>query len=359
MIPKQQIEAAKQANLPEVLLSLGKKIIHSGANFQSKNHDSLKFFRQNGVWLYKWWSRNGEVGDGIQYLMRHCLLSFPEAVAALSGSPITQQTAPADNKRNISEPQNWKTPKWQTESEKLIQFSRSCLFGPNGKERLSYLVQERGLQIDTVRQRCLGWLPLKKQMPSKLVIPSYDSRGNLIRIRFRMDKSGPEQERYRISKGSNPKAPFPLNVASGKPIMILESELDAILIAQEAGDYVGVLGMGTTALKLGVAISDYLIKNIPAILISLDNDQSGREKTTQLIKQFPHALDWPVPKRHGKDPGEAWKHMCLRKWVKSGLEKSEKKEGVNHAKGGVPWTNDLTVKNPKIVTLRTASGNTS
>lgn len=334
MIPKQQIEAAKQANLPGVLQSLGIEIVLSGANFQSKNHDSLKFFRQNGVWLYKWWSRNGEVGDGVQYLMRHCLLSFPEAVAALSGSPITQQKAPADNQRHISEPQKWKTPKWQTEGKKLIQFSRSCLLKPNGKERLSYLMQERGLQIDTIRQRCLGWLPPKMQMPSKLVIPCYDSRGNLIRIRFRMDKSGPEQERYRISKGSNPKDPFPINVASGKPIVILESELDAILIAQEVGELMGVLGMGTTALKFDGAIADYLIKNIPAILISLDNDQSGRAKTTRLIKQFPHALDWPVPKRYGKDPGEAWKHMCLRKWVKSGLEKSAKKRrGESHERG--------------------------
>ena len=323
MIPKQQIDAAKQANLPGVLQSLGIEIVLSGANFQSKNHDSLKFFRQNGVWLYKWWSRNGEVGDGIQYLTRYCLLSFPEAVATLSGSPITQQKASGVYRlhRPILKPQKWKTPKWQTESKKLIQFSRSCLFGPNGKERLSYLVQERGLQIATIRQRCLGWLPPKKQMPSKLVIPSYDSRGNLVRIRFRMDKSVPEQERYRISKGSNPKDPFPINVASGKPIMILESELDAILIAQEAGDLIGILGMGTTALKFDGAIADYLIKNIPAILISLDNDQSGRAKTIQLIKQFPHALDWPVPKRYGKDPGEAWKHMRLRKWVKSGLEK--------------------------------------
>lgn len=328
MIPKQQIEAAKQASLPDVLKSLGLEIVLSGANFQSKNHDSLKFFRQNDVWLYKWWSRNGEVGDGIQYLMRHCFMTFPEAVAALSGSPIAQRKTHADNKRHshISEPHNWKTPKWQTESEKLIQFSRSCLFGPNGKERLSYLVQDRGLQTDTIRQHCLGWLPPKRQMPSKLVIPCYDSRGDLIRIRFRMDKSGPEQERYRISKGSNPKAPFPINVASGKPIMILESELDAILIAQEAGDHVGVLGMGTTALKIGNAISDYLRKNIPAILISLDNDQSGRGKTTELIKQFPHTLDWPVPKRFGKDPGEAWKHMCLRKWVENGLEQSSQRQ---------------------------------
>jgi len=177
-------------------------------------------------------------------------------------------------------------------------------------------MQERGLQIDTIRQRCLGWLPPKMQMPSKLVIPCYDSRGNLIRIRFRMDKSGPEQERYRISKGSNPKDPFPINVASGKPIVILESELDAILIAQEVGDLIGVLGMGTTALKFDGAIADYLIKTSRLFSSAWITIKAAGPKTTQLIKQFPHALDWAVPKRYGKDPGEAWKHMCLRKWVK-------------------------------------------
>jgi len=326
MIPKQHIEAAKQANLPDVLQSLGIEILVSGANFQSKSHDSLKFFRQNGVWLYKWWSRNGEAGDGIQYLMRHCRLSFHDAVSALSGASFTEQKATAEYRRHrsILKPKEWTTSKWQNESKKLIQYSRACLFGPNGKERLSYLVQERGLQIATIRQRCLGWLPPKKQMSSKLLIPAYDSRGNLIRIRFRMEKSGSKQERYRISKGSNPKDPFPINVASGKPIMILESELDTILIAQEAGDLIGVLGMGTTALKFDGATADYLTKNTPAILISLDNDQSGRAKTTQLVKQFPHAFDWTVPKRYGKDPGEAWERMCLRKWVKTGLETSKK-----------------------------------
>jgi hypothetical protein len=228
MISKQQIEAAKWANPPNVLQSLGIAIVTSGASFHLKDHDSLKFFHQNGVWLYKWWSRNGEVGDGIQYLM-----SFKEAVAVLSGSPFTEYKAdPVEQLRHrISKPQHCKTPKWQSESKKLIQFSRSCLLGPNEKERLSYLMQEWGLLIDTIHQRCLGWLPPKRQMPSKLGIPCYDSRGNLIRIRFRMDKSGPEQERYRISKGSNPKAPFPINVAPRKPIMILESELDAIFIA--------------------------------------------------------------------------------------------------------------------------------
>ena len=65
--------------------------------------------------------------------------------------------------------------------------------------------------------------------------------------------------------------------------------------------------MGTTATKSNPAMIRYLTDEIPIILISLDNDQSGREKTTTLISELPNAIDWPVPERYGKDPGEAWK----------------------------------------------------
>ncbi len=54
-------------------------------------------------------------------------------------------------------------------------------------------------------------------------------------------------------------------------------------------------------------------------LISLDNDQSGKEKTTSLINELPNAIDWPVPGKYGKDPGEAWKRINLGAWIEAGL----------------------------------------
>jgi len=326
MIPKQHIETAKRADLPRVLKGMGIEIVSNGKGYHLREHDSLKLFQQDGIWLYKWWSQGGEVGDGIQYLQRHCAMSFPEAVATLSGPIISVNSTPQHVGQHDShcpesknKPKQWMTEKWQIASEKLIRVAQAHLFGPNGKERVSYLVHERGLHIDTIRQHQLGWLPASRQMPSKLLIPSYDSQGNLIRIRFRIDNPAPGQERYRISKGSNPNLPYPLGVSSRKPVMIVESELDAILIAQEAGDRVGVLAMGTTGAKLSPAMTRYLTDRIPIILISLDNDQSGREKTTSLMNQLPNAIDWPVPEKYGKDPGEAWKRINLRAWVDAGL----------------------------------------
>lgn len=322
MISKQTIETAKQAHLPDVLKSLNQQVVRSGADYYLKEHDSLKFFRQNGVWVYKWWSRNGEVGDGIQYLMRYCSMSFQAAVEVLTGQPSTLYPVPIQKPsgKNLQKP--YKNQNWQQKSRRLIHFSKASLFGPNGKERLSYLTKQRGLQLNTIRKHRLGWLPAKEHMASKLVIPCYDSHGKLMRIRFRMDDCS--QERYRISKGSCPKAPFPINVAPGKPLMILESELDAILVAQEAESHTGVVAMGTTAFKLEGAFSDYLLNQCPVILVSLDNDPSGIQRSAQLIEQFPNAINWPVPVCHGKDPGEAWKTMSLIKWVKAGLKQSRK-----------------------------------
>ena len=103
--------------------------------------------------------------------------------------------------------------------------------------------------------------------------------------------------------------------------MVLESELDAILIAQEAAEHIGVLGMGTTGTKFNPAMIRYLSDRIPIILISMDNDQSGKEKTTTLIGELPNAIDWPVPEKYGKYPAEACKKINLKQWVEDGLER--------------------------------------
>lgn len=320
MIPKEHIEMAKRAHLPRVLQGMGIEIVSNGKGYHLREHDSLKFFQQDGIWLYKWWSRGGEVGDGIQYLQRHYGMSFPQAVATLSGAMILQNSHQNSNyPESKKRPEHWKTKKWQSDSEKLIRVAQSYLLGPNGKERVSYLIYKRGLHLDTIQQRHLGWLPAKGHMPSKLLIPSYDSRGHLIRIRFRIDIPGPGQERYRLSKGSNPDSPYALGVSSAKPLMLLESELDAILVAQEAGEHVGVLGMGTTGTKLNPAMIRYLTNKIPIVLVSMDNDRSGRDKTTALISELHNAIDWPVPAKYGNDPGEAWKRVNLQEWVQVGL----------------------------------------
>jgi DNA primase len=315
MISKATIDAAKHADLPGILSQLGIELVQNCHGYHFRQHDSLKLFQKNGIWLYKWWSRAGEVGDGIQYLQRHLGMTFQEAVATLSGSSMINHA-----KNHWALPQPWLTENWQRSSQKLIQAAMWHLWRPHGKECFLYLVNQRGLYPQTILKHRLGWLPQNGHMPAKLLIPSYNSQGQLIRIRFRIDKPQKDQERYRIRKGSNSCAPFPISIRPGKPIIIIESDLDAILIAQEAGVLTGILSLGTTGSKLTPAMIRFINKNIPLTMIGLDNDEAGKVLTTRLLKELSKAVNWPVPLKYGKDPGEAWKTMDIRKWIEQGIK---------------------------------------
>jgi len=322
MISKTEIYAAKHADLPGILQKLGIELVQNANSYHLRQHDSLKLFQKNGIWLYKWWSRGGEVGDGIQYLQRYLGMDFHEAVATLSCSSIVK---PHTKRLPSHMAKEWQTKKWQMASQKLIEVAVSNLLGPNGKERFLYLVEQRGFYPRTILNHRLGWLPQKDNMPSKLLIPCYNSQGNLMRIRFRIDKPKKNKERYRIRKGSSPSSPFPLGVIHSKPLIIVESELDAILIAQEAEDLSAVLSLGTTGNKLTSAMICFIKEKIPLTMICLDNDDSGKMLTNRLLNDLSNAVAWPIPPGHGKDPGEAWKTMNIREWIEQGIMKHKKK----------------------------------
>ncbi len=324
MTPRIQIEAAKYANLPDLLQRMGFSVVTEGHGSHLRDHDSLKFFRQNGVWLYKWWSRGGEVGDGIQYLQRYCGMSFKEAVEALTGGMIFYENDCQRGSRSIRNrrpvykgPEQCVSDEWQNKSQKLIRVAGAFLLNGSGRNRLPFLVHERGLQLETIKKRRLGWLPEKNGMPSKIVIPCYTNKGALMRIRFRIDST--IQERYRVSRGSNAHLPFPLGISCNKPVVIVESELDAMLVFQEAEDRVGVLGLGSTGAKFSLEMIRFLNEKTPIVLISLDNDRAGAKRTVSLMKALGNAINWPIPQKYGKDPGEAFKRMDLGRWIEKGV----------------------------------------
>jgi hypothetical protein len=190
-----------------------------------------------------------------------------------------------------------------------------------GEKYIRYLKNIRGLTLTTIKKYDLGCLPAKKNMSSKLVIPCYSSKGELIRVRFRMNGSNPEERKYRLLKGSNFDKPYPLSISTKKPVIIVESDLDGMLISQESGERIGVLCLGSTSVRLQPDVINYLNKRIPFVLISMDNDKSGRSKSVELKSQLEKYLDWPVVEVFGNDPGEVWKKMNIKLWIESGIKK--------------------------------------
>ena len=337
MISKETIELAKRGDFPDVLMNLGVKLKVNGNGYQLVQHDSLKIFRQNGIWLYKWWSRDGEVGDSIQYLQRYHNMNFIQAVKLMLNKSIVHmrhhEYFPEEREKlklngngngngNVYQKlENWLTNNWQLRAERIICYGINNILSHLGEKTIWYLINRRGLKLKTIRKYCLGWLPAKNNMPSKLVIPCYSSKGKLIRVRFRIDDSHAE-ERYRLLKGSNFDMPFPIGISQKKPVIMVESDLDGILISQEADKRIGVLCLGSTSIELKPEVINYLNEKIPFVLICMDNDKSGREKTEKIKCQLINVLDWPV--EIGKDPGEAWKKMNIKLWIESGIIKYER-----------------------------------
>jgi hypothetical protein len=202
MIPKEQIERAKRADLPMVLKSMGIELVPNSRGYHLKEHDSLKLFQQDGIWLYKWWSRNGEVGDGIQYLQRHCGTSFPEAVAILSGTRTFQNTKSRHvNRQNlhcldpIKKPEEWRTQKWQSNSEELIRVGQSYLLRPNGKERISYLVHDEAFTLTLSGNVVWDGCPqkticLRNSLFPVMIVRAISSESDFVLIPLILDRNG-------------------------------------------------------------------------------------------------------------------------------------------------------------------------
>jgi hypothetical protein len=101
--------------------------------------------------------------------------------------------------------------------------------------------------------------------------------------------------------------------------MVAESELDAILIHQAAGELITVLGLGSASARPDLRTAEQL-KRVRTILIALDKDRAGADNTKWWLDHFRQAVRWTIPVGKGKDPGEYHQGGGgLRLWVRAGL----------------------------------------
>jgi DNA primase len=192
----------------------------------------------------------------------------------------------------------------------------------------------RGLKPETIEAAGFGWNPVERYedreawgleplrdekgnvkklwLPAGLVIP-LQVNDALLRLRIRRPQGEP---RYVIVSGSDMK-PMNLNL-DRKHFVIVESELDGLLIEQEAGDMAGVVALGSAQAKPNQELKG-LLKRAFSILVSLDFDEAGAKAAWKFwLETYPNAKRWPTP--YGKDPSDAaQKGLNIRAWVEAGL----------------------------------------
>jgi DNA primase len=287
------------------------------------------------IWPEKgrFWCRGcGLKGDEVDFLRTFEGLSFKEACER-TGKDIAGRRSSDVRSRSAWEPRaiEPREAAWQEKAEAFIRWAQDRL-----ADVLPSLL-DRGISEETARRfrlggcpkdlwrTCEAWgLPEKKNdqgkskklwIPAGLVIP-YGTPVERIRIRR------PEGEpRYYLLPGSGTAAM--LIRGGGQAVVIVESELDAMLIHQDAGELVDVAALGNAQARPDTTAVSFLAGK--KILVALDSDQAGaKEAWNWWSRHFPKAKRW-IPIR-GKDPSESKRNgLNLKEWIEVGLEEQRAK----------------------------------
>ncbi len=229
---------------------------------------------------------------------------------------------------------------WQKRATAFVKSAANRL--QTTGEALKWLEDERGISRKTARRFLLGWNEkaryftrsewglteetkdngkLKKLwIPRGLVIPRYSHAGQLAGLKIRrpdadiLNESG---SRYVFVSGGSTTWAF--YGAERAAFIIVESELDAMLLHQAAGENLTPVSTGG-AMASPDAGSFNILSQARHLLISMDRDRAGDSLAFGLLKIFSLASLFPLPKTYGKDHTEAIQAgLNLAQWVKTGL----------------------------------------
>ncbi len=292
-------------------------------------------------------------GDCIQFLRDFEGLTFHQACERL-GRPVPDsrdltRRAPSLSSAGKWDPKVYASPEdlWREKATKLTWWAHDQLFESANAAELRWLQEVRGLTLDTVFFFALGWNPglkgkdlfrpreswglmeVKSEetgkprrlwLPVGLVIP-WIYHDELRRLKIRRRKPVEFGPPYYVIPGSSMATMIlPSRAANGwacKVWLVVEAELDAILVWQEAGDLCGVIALGSASVRPDAAAAA-ILRQAVHIIVALDNDEPGRKEFKWWAENMKESAWHPAPK--GKDPAEAWKAgVNIREWVIAGL----------------------------------------
>ncbi len=275
----------------------------------------------------------GVSGDAIDFVRRleHC--DFPEAVAILTGRPLTRHAvrgpariaplpAPTVAPRPPTEPSSGPSG-IDPEAAALVERAAVALWEPAAEAALDRL-RARGLSDETIRAARLGWtgpVAIPKSNGSGtyeargVVIPWFGRDGRLALVKIRQpDRIKPKYaEAYR----DPPRVlcyPGPEAVRPGRPVILAEGELDRLCVASLLADLgVSVVTLGSASGRPAPALLTRLLAATPWYAAH-DADPAGDRAS----EAWPDAVRARPPEGHNDwceayraDPVALLRHWCL------------------------------------------------
>lgn len=304
----------------------------------------------------RYWCRGGSTGgkgcdsqgDAVQYLRDFRGLSFQEARESLGVPPDRAA------QRRLG-PRPVQAPEWEPHVEaappelwriKGAAFVAHCEEALARRPLVLEWLDQRGITQAAARACRLGFhdqlafrplsawgLPAPPRKDGKtpklallpgLVIPFFE-HGELHKLKLREFECAPwpewaQGDKYREIKGSNQRYSV---YGQGRDLaIVVETELDAMLLAERVGDLALCLATGSAQRKPDAAAA-LLLKSAKLVPNALDSDDAGAKAAwSWWDKHVPGVKRWPVPKRLGKDPGDlARAGVDVRQWVLAGVRR--------------------------------------
>lgn len=251
--------------------------------FHEDRRPSFSVDSTSGRW--RCWSGCGH-GDAADLVMRREGMNFPQAVELLAesfshqGEGIQAPRLVSAPRRRSYEPPDL-APDLRREGEKLVIEAERRLWEPRNRKALMYLI-ERGLTAETIRKARLGLIvraavPFKNRpgryTTSGITIPWFDADGRLALLKVR--RPAGSDPRYHPTYWGRPTIyPSPAEVKPGRPLVIVEGEFDALLLAQELDDRVPVITLGPASARRNRAVDAALAVAFP-LYVATDSDPAG------------------------------------------------------------------------------------
>lgn len=299
--------------------------------FRMQPHFQGSDWHERGRWFCR--ECHPKWSDAPGYLMTFHKMNYPDACRELGIEPKGRQEILAPASRPAWKPRETAPPPsvWQEKAAEFVARAEKNLWEDTGAGTRTYL-EGRGLSGNFNKWAKLGWNPethydeykiwglppepnekgntKKVWLPAGVVIPVFGADGQVLRVKIRRSEPDAKSKYIAITGGA---ATSFMVLGDAPATVVVEAELDALLLYQEAGDLATMLATGSAQYKPDAEVFDRL-KAATVVLVALDAEQSGYAAWKWWRDNLPNARFCPVPV--GKDPTEAHQEgVDLRAWV--------------------------------------------
>lgn len=281
-------------------------------------------------------------GDAISFLRQLYGLSYREACERLRIEPKQRNNVP--RAKPVLKPKIVEEPSdlWKEKANSFVEWSHKQLLSNDDGLRL---LKARGFRDELADCFVLGYNPQtffrertnwglpqevkedgkirKLWLPAGLVIPTFSDEG-IVKVKIRRSewKEGDKFPKYVEISGSK-QIPSIYGDTFLSLALIVESELDALLIQQEAGDLVYCIALGGSTKPLD-AMTGQLLRKASVILFLPDFDEAGAIAWMRWKKMFPTIQRILTPCE--KSAGDYFQNGGdLREWLEDTIKEVQKK----------------------------------